>query len=381
MRKRIVILGSTGSIGESAFRVVQQLPERFEVIGLAAGCRTARLAEQAAALGAKAAVTSSAARLDELKSMLPPGVRAGCGEDAMVELVTRPDVDLVLCAVVGTAGLLPVLAALRAGKQLALASKEVLVMAGGLVMKTAAEHRAAIVPVDSEHSAIFQCLQGRRPEEVSRLILTASGGAFRDLPAAEMVRADCRSALAHPTWAMGPKVTIDSASLMNKALELVEAHHLFAVPPEKLRVLIHPQSLVHSMVEMVDRSLLAQLSVPDMRFAIQYALTWPERETGNLPHLDFTAGLRFDFREPDRVKYPSLDFAEEAMRRGGTLPAVMNAANEVAVEKFRAGRIVFPAIWSIIEKTMSAHTVRPADHLEGIIEADRWARAFAAAGE
>ncbi len=378
-RKRIVVLGSTGSIGESAFRVLSAFPDRFEVTGLAAHSRVERLAEQVRLLSARIAVTADPARSTDLARLLPPGVDADAGPEAMIRLVERDDVDLVLCAVVGTGGLLPVLAALRAGKTVALASKEVLVMAGELVRRElAASPGGRLLPVDSEHSAIFQCLDGRRPDEIAGLILTASGGAFRTASREEIAAADWQRALAHPTWQMGPKVTIDSASLMNKALELVEARHLFDLPPEKLKVLIHPQSVVHSMVELVDGALLAQLSHPDMRFAIQYALTYPERTAGGLPKLSFAQGLTLQFEEPDRKRFPSLDFAEEAMRCGGTMPAVMNAANEVAVEKFHRGEIAFPTIWSIIEKTMAAHRVEPQESLAQILEADRAARSFAA---
>lgn len=380
MKKKLAILGATGSIGESAARVVAAFPDRFEVVGLAARRRTDRLAELAAAFRPDTVVATDPDCFEALRRSLPAGVRAACGEAALLELAGRPEVDIVLCAIVGTAGLRPVLAALEAGKTVALASKEVLVMAGELVMAAAKRHGGAIIPVDSEHSALFQCLAGRRPEEVARLILTASGGAFRDLSAEALKQVDCAAALRHPVWSMGPKVTIDSASLMNKALELVEAHHLFSMPPEKLDVVIHPQSVVHSMLELVDRSLLAQFSVPDMRFAIQYALSWPDRLPGDaLPRLDFAAGVKLEFFTPDRRKYPSLDFARTAMEQGGALPAVMNAANEVAVAKFRAGAIRFPAIWTIIEKTMAAHSGPAAPALDELIEADRAARRFAEA--
>ena len=297
----------------------------------------------------------------------------------MLDLVTAPETDTVLCAIVGTGGLEPVIAALRAGKRVALASKEVMVMAGELIRRElAASPGGEIVPVDSEHSAIFQCLAGRPAREVKNLWLTASGGPFREWSAERIAAATLRDALAHPTWDMGPKVTIDSASLMNKALELIEARHLFNVPPERLKVVIHPQSLVHSMVELCDGSFIAQMSKPDMRFAIQYALTWPERAAeGGLPELDFARLVSLDFREPDRSRFPSLDFAYHAMHIGGTMTAAMNAANEVAVDKFRRGEIGFAAIWTIIEKTMSAHHTEPQSDLAAIRDADRRAREFA----
>ena len=355
--KGVVILGATGSIGKSAARVLEALPGHFRVIGLVARNNTGELARQAAQFRPRLTVTTAPERLDELKSALPAGLAAAAGDTPVIDLVTAPETDTVLCAIVGTGGLEPVIAALRAGKRVALASKEVMVMAGELIRRElAAGSGGEIVPVDSEHSAIFQCLAGRPAREVKNLWLTASGGPFREWPAERIAAATLRDALAHPTWDMGPKVTIDSASLMNKALELIEARHLFNVPPERLKVVIHPQSLVHSMVELCDGSFITQMSKPDMRFAIQYALTWPERAAGGgLPELDFARLVSLDFREPDRSRFPSLDFAYHAMRIGGTMTAAMNAANEVAVDKFRRGEIGFAAIWTIIEKTMSAH--------------------------
>ncbi len=375
----VVILGATGSIGRNTARVLECHPDRFRVVGLVARCNTEELARQAMLFRPRLTVTTDPERLPELRAALPPGLETATGAESVLELVTAPETDMVLCAIVGTGGLAPVLAALRAGKRVALASKEVLVMAGEIVQRELdTSPGGSLIPVDSEHSALFQCLAGRNPDELRTLWLTASGGPFRDWSSEQIAAATLEDALAHPTWAMGPKVTIDSASLMNKALELVEAHYLFRVPPERLKVLIHPQSLVHSMIELNDGSFIAQMSKPDMRFAIQYALTYPERSAaGKLPELDFSAGLDFDFRLPDRRKFPSLDFADEAMRRGGTLPAVMNAANEVAVEKFRRGEIGFSRIWSIIEQTMAAHEVEPQRDLETIHAADREARVFA----
>ena len=379
-KTRVALLGSTGSIGENTFRVLSRFPDRFELVGAAAGRRVGRLAEQVTALGGRFAITGDETCFEELRGAVPPGVAAGCGVDAMIELVTRPEVDAVLCAIVGTAGLRPVLAAIRAGKRIALASKEVMVMAGELVNRELTANPAAkIVPVDSEHSAIFQCLEGRAPETVAELLVTASGGPFRNASPEEIAAATCEQALAHPVWNMGPKITIDSATLMNKALELIEARHLFRVEPDRIKVVLHPQSIVHSMIRFVDGSVMAQLSRPDMRFAIQYALTWPERLAGDLPPLDFAAGLELTFGAPDRERFPSLDFAYEAMRRGGTMPAVLNAANEVAVEKFRRGEIRLPGIWRIVEAAMAHAAVRPQSDLETIVEADREARGFAAA--
>lgn len=377
--KGVVILGATGSIGKSAARVLEALPGHFRVIGLVARNNTGELARQAALFRPRLTVTTAPERLDELKSALPSGLAAAAGDAPVLDLVTAPETDTVLCAIVGTGGLEPVIAALRAGKRVALASKEVMVMAGELIRRElAASPGGEIVPVDSEHSAIFQCLAGRPAREVKKLWLTASGGPFREWSAERIAAATLRDALAHPTWDMGPKVTIDSASLMNKALELIEARHLFNVPPERLKVVIHPQSLVHSMVELCDGSFIAQMSKPDMRFAIQYALTWPERATeGGLPELDFARLVSLNFREPDRSRFPSLDFAYHAMHIGGTMTAAMNAANEVAVDKFRRGEIGFAAIWTIIEKTMSAHHTEPQSDLAAIRDADRRAREFA----
>ncbi|WP_288592231.1 1-deoxy-D-xylulose-5-phosphate reductoisomerase [uncultured Victivallis sp.] len=377
--KGVVILGATGSIGKSAARVLEALPGHFRVIGLVARNNTGELARQAALFRPRLTVTTAPERLDELKSALPSGLAAAAGDAPVLDLVTAPETDTVLCAIVGTGGLEPVIAALRAGKRVALASKEVMVMAGELIRRElAASPGGEIVPVDSEHSAIFQCLAGRPAREVKKLWLTASGGPFREWSAERIAAATLRDALAHPTWDMGPKVTIDSASLMNKALELIEARHLFNVPPERLKVVIHPQSLVHSMVELCDGSFIAQMSKPDMRFAIQYALTWPERAAeGGLPELDFARLVSLNFREPDRSRFPSLDFAYHAMHIGGTMTAAMNAANEVAVDKFRRGEIGFAAIWTIIEKTMSAHHTEPQSDLAAIRDADRRAREFA----
>ncbi len=387
-RKRIVVLGSTGSIGENVFNVLCAFPDRFQVIGLAACSRIERLAAQAQKLSARVAVTADVSRKRDLSRLLPADIISDAGSDALIRLVLRDDVDLVVCAIVGIGGLQPVLAALDSNKTVALASKEVLVMAGGLIQDTlkhsvpdndASEKlNRRLLPIDSEHSAIFQCLEGRHRDEVSGLILTASGGALRTASREEIAAADLQRVMAHPTWRMGPKVTIDSASLMNKALELIEARYLFDVSPQKLRVLIHPQSIIHSMVEFVDGALLAQLACPDMRFAIQYALTYPERVNGNLPRLNFAQTLTLQLEEPDRRRFPSIDFAEEALRCGGTMPTAMNAANEVAVEKFRRGEIAFPAIWSIVEKTMANHHVQAQENLSQILEADRSARCFAA---
>ncbi len=356
-RKKVVLLGATGSIGESTLRVLRTLPELFELYGVVARNSVERLRAQALEFGAKYAIATG----DD-------------GMDEVVELVTRPEVDIVLCAIVGTGGLAPTLAALRAGKRVALASKEVLVMAGELVRRELAASHGELLPVDSEHSAIFQCLHGRSRSEVAHLVLTASGGAFRNWPLEKLSGATVAEALKHPTWSMGPKVTIDSATLMNKALELVEARYLFDAAPEQLKVVIHPESVVHSMIEFVDGSFVAQLSRPDMRFAIQYALTYPARASGALPKLDFGAGMKLNFYAPEPGRYPALAIADAALRAGGTLPAVMNAANEVAVESFRRGGIGYPHICGVVEHVMERHSVVPQSSLDTVVEADAWAR-------
>ena len=378
MRKGVVVLGATGSIGKSARSALAALPERFRVVGLVARNNLKELASQAEQFHPEWTVTTDPALERELANRLPAGCKAASGMEKVLELVTSPETDIVLCAIVGTAGLEPVIAAIRAGKRIALASKEVLVLAGELIGRELAAHPGSeIIPVDSEHSAIFQCLAGRRKEEIKKLYLTASGGAFREWSREQIASATLRDALAHPTWNMGEKVTIDSASMMNKALEMVEARHLFGVRPEQIQVLIHPQSVIHSLVELADSSLIAQLSKPDMRFAITYALTYPERAATNLPELDFASRLSLELRLPDPEKYPAIGFARAAMERGGTLPGVMNAANEVAVDRFRRGEISFPAIWKIIEKTMAAHETRPQSDLDAIRAADAWARRYA----
>ncbi|MEG2075349.1 MAG: 1-deoxy-D-xylulose-5-phosphate reductoisomerase, partial [Victivallaceae bacterium] len=295
------------------------------------------------------------ATLDKLKNLLPDcNCRAGAA--AIVDLAVETGADIMLCAIVGTSGVLPVLRALENHIPVALASKEVLVMAGEMVMAASRKYQTPIIPVDSEHSAIFQCLQScRKPEEVKSLVLTASGGAFINLKVEELQQVDFKAALQHPVWKMGPKVTIDSASLMNKALEMIEAHHLFNVPEDKIKVVIHRQSVIHSMVEFVDGALLAQMSVPDMRFAIQYALSHPMRVNGNLPEFDFAKFGQISFELPDAAKYPALDLGRRAMRIGGTMPTVLNAANEVAVERFKQGAVKFPDIWKIVTEAMDKH--------------------------
>ena len=373
-KKKVVVLGSTGSIGESALKVARDLPDRMELVGLAA-CRSGqKLAAQLAETGVKRACLSDADAATAARAGLPEGVEMLDGEEGLVELATMREVDIVLVAIIGTAGLKPALAALEAGKDLAVASKEILVMAGEQVMATARRTGAKVLPVDSEHNAIFQCLEGRDSADVSRLILTASGGPFRTLPAGELAEVTVERALKHPTWEMGQKITIDSATLFNKGLEMIEARWLFDVEMGRVDVIVHPQSIVHSMVEFTDGSVLAQLSVTDMCFPIQYAITWPDRVPNTLPPLDFAELAKLDFEAPRLDDFPAINLARRAGETGGTLPAVMNAANEVAVAKFLAGDSSFPAIWEHVAKVMDAHAVIAHPSLDELIDADAWAR-------
>ena len=376
-RKNLVILGSTGSIGENAVKVASRLRGELRVVGLAAGANAARLAEQACDLDCPSVAIADPGGTAILADALPPETKILSGMDGILEMVVGENVDLVLCAIVGADSLRPTLAALEAGKDLALASKEALVMAGPLVVAAADANGARILPVDSEHSAVFQCLEGRSIDEVSKVILTASGGAFRDWSSERMATATLSDALAHPTWSMGPKVTIDSATLMNKALEIVEASRLFGLPGERIKVLIHRESVVHSMVEFIDASFMAQMAHPDMRHPIQYALTYPDKLDSELPRLDLSVLGALTFETPDQSKYPSLGFAHEALSAGGTMPAVMNAANEVAVEAFRSGAISFVDIWRMIEDVMSSHKQSDISDLTDVEAADAEGRRLA----
>ena len=379
MSKKVVLLGSTGSIGCSTLRVARELPEEIEIIGLAAHTNAAQLAEQALETGAKHVCLYDDTKYAELRRMLPSNVMIHLGPQGLIDIATLMEADTVLVAIVGTAGLQPSLAAIRAGKHLAVASKEILVMAGEIVTREAKQAGVKLLPVDSEHNAIFQCLDGHRggDAEISRLILTASGGPFRNTPANELPHVTLAQALKHPTWNMGRKITIDSASLFNKGLEMIEARWLFGIGMERIDVIVHPQSIIHSMVEFTDGSVLAQLSNTDMCFPIQYALTWPQRRKGGLKPLNFADLAKLEFIAPREQDFPALRLAREAGLTGGTLPAAYNAANEIAVDQFIAGKIPFTGIWANVEKTMNAHQVHVADQLEPIIEADQWARNFA----
>lgn len=377
-RKNIVILGSTGSIGENAIKVIQSFPEEFYLYGVASGANFARLSDQANEFNCKYAVIADKDKYIDLKKGLPAKCTSGAGVNGMEEMVSQSDVDLVVCAIVGSASLLPLLAAIRAGKDIALASKEALVMAGSLVMSEAKKYGVSIIPIDSEHSAVFQCLEGNSIKDVSRIILTASGGAFRNWSLEEIKSAKLADALKHPTWNMGVKVTIDSATLMNKALEIIEAKWLFDIPGKNIDVVIHHQSIVHSMVEFIDGNILAQMGIPDMRSPIQYALTYPEKFQSPLERFDFAKLANLSFQIPDKNIFPSLEFAYEAMRVGGTMPVVMNAANEVAVKRFCDGEISFTDIWKIIENAMSSHKSLAHPSLDAILSADKTMQAMLA---
>jgi 1-deoxy-D-xylulose-5-phosphate reductoisomerase len=373
--KRIAILGSTGSIGCSALDVAAGLGDEVRVTALSAGRNAAKLLEQVQKFRpAAVAIADESPNADLLAQLKSLGVVVHVGPQGLVELATRDDVDMVLAAVVGAAGLPAVLAAVRAGKALALANKESLVVAGSLLMSEARAHGVPVLPVDSEHSAIFQAVQCGKSAEVARIILTASGGPFRTWPADRIQNATLEDALRHPTWRMGNKITIDSATMFNKALEIIEARWLFDLPAEKIEVVVHPESVVHSMVEFVDGSVIAQLSPPDMRTPIQYAFTYPQRQTGVSRRMDWRQRFALHFEPPDPKRFPALRLAYEAIRAGGTMGAVLNAANEVAVDAFASNKISFGEISALVESTMSTHTVQLRPTLDDLLEADRWAR-------
>jgi 1-deoxy-D-xylulose-5-phosphate reductoisomerase len=376
--KRLAILGSTGSIGQSALAVVDAHPDKLCVVALAAGNNAERMAEQIARYRPAAIAMGTGAALDRLRAIgAPLPATAGTGAEGLIAVATHPGADIVLCASAGTAGLEAVLAAIAAGKRIALANKEVLVMAGELVTAAARTHGVDILPVDSEHNAIHQCLHGRGRAEIKRLILTASGGPFRDHPLDALERVSPDAALRHPTWRMGRKITIDSATLMNKGLEVIEAHWLFGVDADRIDVVIHPQSVVHSMVELSDGSIIAQLGVTDMRLPIQYACSYPDRWTAALPSLDLARCARLDFDEPSHDRFPCLGLAYRALRREASLPVVLNAANEVAVGAFLDGRLGFTAIPRVIEQALEAHEGSAVETLAAIRRLDSWARQYA----
>ncbi len=377
--KNVVVLGCTGSIGTSTIKVAEDLPDRIRLLGLAAGNNAELLLEQTRRHRPEAISINDQAKAQELRDTLGTATEVFSGADGLIRLATLPGADIVLIAIVGTAGLRPALAAIRAGKDIAVASKEILVMAGEIVMSEARKNGVRVLAVDSEHSAIFQCLDGKPPGSVRKLWLTASGGPFRTTPKEEFAAITVERALKHPSWVMGRKITIDSATLFNKGLEMIEARWLFDIGIDRVGVVVHPQSIVHSMVEFVDGSMLAQLSTPDMCLPIQYALTYPERASSERVQTNLARLGSLTFEEPDVDRFPALGLARRAGEIGGTLSAVLNAANEVAVEAFVNGQINFPQITETVRRTMDRHQVVPHPALEQILEADAWARREAAA--
>jgi 1-deoxy-D-xylulose-5-phosphate reductoisomerase len=373
--KNISLLGSTGSIGQSTLAIVEKFPDRFKVVALAAGNNIDLLERQVRRFKPAVVAVSgeaSAAALEKRLQDLP--VRVFSGIEGMIQVAEADGADITVSAIVGTAGLVPTMAAIRAGKTIALANKEVLVTAGELVMAECRGRGTSLLPVDSEHSAIFQCLLAGESRDIRKLLLTASGGPFREYSKADLVKATLAQALRHPYWSMGRKITIDSATLMNKGLEVIEARWLFGIPPEKIKVLVHPQSIVHSMVEYRDGAVVAQLGMPDMKGPIAYALSYPERLEGVSPALDLARVGALTFEEPDLDRFPCLAYAFDALRAGGSMPAVLSAANEVAVKHFLEERIGYHDIARVIRKTMDAHAPSPITTVEDALKADHWAR-------
>ncbi len=374
MKRKIAILGATGSVGKSTLDLVERHPERFEVVAVTAGSNASALAENARRTGAKLAVVADRSRLAELEALLAgTSCTAAAGEAALIEAASG-EAELVIAAIVGCAGLRPVMAAVDAGKTVALANKEALVTAGELMTRAARESGATLLPIDSEHNAIFQCLAGNRIDDVVRIILTASGGPFRTASAETIAAATPAQACAHPNWSMGAKISVDSATMMNKGLELIEAYYLFGLPSERIDVLVHPQSVVHSLVEFVDGSVLAQLGAPDMRIPIAYALGWPERIETPAQRLDLAAIARLDFEAADLRRFPALRLAREALEAGGAAPIMLNAANEAAVAGFLAGRLRFPQIAQCVEQALSHDDYAAPRSIDDVLEIDRATR-------
>jgi 1-deoxy-D-xylulose-5-phosphate reductoisomerase len=372
--RRVAILGATGSIGKSTLDLIERDPDRFAVTAVSAATNVEALADIARRTGAALAVTADDARLGDLRELLAgTGCRAAAGGAGLDEAASG-DADLVVAAIVGCAGLRPVMAAVESGKTVALANKEALVTAGDLMIRAAKASGATLLPVDSEHNAIFQCLAGNREQDVAKIILTASGGPFRTSPAELIARASPSQAVAHPNWSMGAKISVDSATLMNKGLELIEAHYLFGLSSERLDVVIHPQSVIHSMVEFVDGSVLAQLGSPDMRIPISYALAWPERMATPAQRLDLATIARLDFEAPDLGRFPALRLAREALEAGGAAPIVLNAANEAAVAAFLAGRLAFPAIAETVERALESPDFAAPGSIDDVLAIDRATR-------
>ncbi len=379
MRRKVSILGATGSVGTSTLDLIERSPKRFEVVALTAGSDAVGLADAARRTGARLAVIADGNSLAELETRLAgTDCRAATGAEALNEAAAG-EAEWVMAAIVGCAGLRPVMAALEGGRTVALANKEALVSAGALMTEAAARHEATLLPVDSEHNAIFQCLAGSRREDVSKLILTASGGPFRTTSDEDMRAATPAQAVAHPNWTMGAKISVDSATLMNKGLELIEAHHLFGLPPNRIEVLIHPQSVVHSLVEFIDGSVLAQLGSPDMRVPIAHALAWPERMATPAERLKLSQIRKLEFEEPDLQRFPALRIARQALDQGGSAPTVLNAANEIAVASFLAGQISFTEIASLVEQTLERAVAGAPGSIEEVIQVDLETRKSTAA--
>ncbi len=371
--KRLSVLGSTGSIGKNTLEVVAKNPEKFKVTALAVRNNIEELESQINTFRPDVVAVFDESSAESLRAK-NPSVKILAGEEGLKEVVALENVDMVVSAIVGSAGLVPTYEAIKAGKDIALATKEALVMAGKLVMSEASKRGVSIIPVDSEHSAVFQCLEGRNMQEVEKIILTASGGAFRNKSVSELDSVTPAEALKHPNWEMGKKITIDSATLMNKGLEVIEAFWLFNVPLEKIDVILHPQSIIHSMVKFIDGSVIAQMSVPDMKGPISYALSYPDRLGNVLPALDLAEVKELTFEEPDMKKYPSLSLTFDALRAGGTMPCVLNAANEIAVDAFLEEKIPFTGISSVVSDTMAEHEVLSGETIEEVIDVSNWAR-------
>jgi len=373
--KGLALLGSTGSIGTNVLRIVDAFPDRFAVTGLAAGRNVERLAEQVERYHPRVVSVADEGSLEDLRRLVDlTGIRGLFGEAGMVEVATHEEAATVVAAAVGAVGLVPTYRALEAGKDVALANKETLVMAGELMLACARETGARLLPIDSEHCALHQCLDGRGPDDVRRLLLTASGGPFRQRPRDTFDRITREEALAHPTWNMGPKISIDSATMMNKGLEVIEARWLFGVPADRIEIVVHPQSIIHSMVEFVDGTVLAQVSVTDMRVPIQYALSYPDRWPGAIPGMDFSQPMHLELGPPDRQRFPCLGLAYRALEAGGTAPATLNAANEVAVAAFLEEKAPFSAISETIQEVLEAEPSSATRSLVDVLDADRRAR-------
>ncbi len=372
--KKLTVLGSTGSIGANTLEIVRAFPDRYQIVALSAGNNVDLLLRQIKLFRPRIVSVQSAADAERLNALVDKTVTVCHGVEGIIRCATAPESDMVVAAVVGAAGLVPTLAAIKSGKDIALANKETLVMAGPLIMAEAEQRNIQMIPVDSEHSAIFQALAGHRREDVRRLILTASGGPFREYAMTQFADITPEQALAHPNWAMGKKITIDSATMMNKGLEIIEARWLFDCPPERIAVHIHPESIVHSLVEYRDGALLAQLGVPDMKTPIAYALSWPQRLPLSQPPLDLCELGRLTFSQPDQERFPCLRLAYEALRQGGTLPAVLNAANEIAVEAFLQRRIGFVDIPRLIESVLARHGRSEVTAIDQVLQADLWSR-------